>query len=405
MYSGEATVSNDILNEVLRGGEVLKIRGLWRNHQTADANASSTPQFHQTTTATNATSPHPSSVAVKLTDRETSFRHPSPPPQPPPLPHHQPSIKENIMHHHSLSSAAQQPSLQLNSQVLTAEIQHHDHHRIVPETMSKESPVIVMIPRHTLSHRPSSPSVPPPTIFKKEICEPPAPLPTTPNASPSHYNTSMKKILVPSMDQQRHHTTNNIKSTAGATLRCAAASSLENGNERLRRYSDDQHLRAVDDYDPADRFGPQSSHHQHQQQQHHHRFNENLPRLSGNRHVRLNSCTGDGDHELDNLPAGVAAVDLPPRPERSSVAGARFAPRHTMEKKPSVTTQQAPVKIPEALSFLTIKEEPLEWSEYESDSAVTDMADKPHIEVTVKPEVIYPAEENITEEEGIYTIF
>ncbi|XP_011179688.2 uncharacterized protein LOC105210430 isoform X2 [Zeugodacus cucurbitae] len=30
MYSGEATVANDILNEVLRGGEILKIRGLCR---------------------------------------------------------------------------------------------------------------------------------------------------------------------------------------------------------------------------------------------------------------------------------------------------------------------------------------------------------------------------------------
>ncbi|XP_059609166.1 uncharacterized protein LOC132256687 isoform X2 [Phlebotomus argentipes] len=37
MYSGEATVSNDILNEVLRGGELLRIRGLWRNHHPAEA--------------------------------------------------------------------------------------------------------------------------------------------------------------------------------------------------------------------------------------------------------------------------------------------------------------------------------------------------------------------------------
>lgn len=37
MYSGEATVSNDILNEVLRGGELLRIRGLWRsNHHGSD---------------------------------------------------------------------------------------------------------------------------------------------------------------------------------------------------------------------------------------------------------------------------------------------------------------------------------------------------------------------------------
>lgn len=34
MYSGEATVSNDILNEVLHGGELLKIRGLCRNKHT-----------------------------------------------------------------------------------------------------------------------------------------------------------------------------------------------------------------------------------------------------------------------------------------------------------------------------------------------------------------------------------
>lgn len=36
MYSGEATVSNDILSEVLRGGEILKIRGLCRNNQSLD---------------------------------------------------------------------------------------------------------------------------------------------------------------------------------------------------------------------------------------------------------------------------------------------------------------------------------------------------------------------------------
>ncbi|XP_055688530.1 zinc finger and BTB domain-containing protein 17 isoform X2 [Lutzomyia longipalpis] len=43
MYSGEATVSNDILNEVLRGGELLRIRGLWRSSHHADAQAPSRP--------------------------------------------------------------------------------------------------------------------------------------------------------------------------------------------------------------------------------------------------------------------------------------------------------------------------------------------------------------------------
>ncbi|XP_053664946.1 zinc finger and BTB domain-containing protein 24 [Anopheles marshallii] len=37
MYTGESTVSTDVLNEVLRGGEILKIRGLWRNDCTKPA--------------------------------------------------------------------------------------------------------------------------------------------------------------------------------------------------------------------------------------------------------------------------------------------------------------------------------------------------------------------------------
>ncbi|XP_021699602.1 zinc finger and BTB domain-containing protein 14 isoform X4 [Aedes aegypti] len=38
MYTGESTVSVDILNEVLRGGEILKIRGLWRNQAESTSN-------------------------------------------------------------------------------------------------------------------------------------------------------------------------------------------------------------------------------------------------------------------------------------------------------------------------------------------------------------------------------
>ncbi|XP_065091088.1 zinc finger and BTB domain-containing protein 17 isoform X3 [Ochlerotatus camptorhynchus] len=39
MYTGESTVSVDILNEVLRGGEILKIRGLWRNQAESSAHS------------------------------------------------------------------------------------------------------------------------------------------------------------------------------------------------------------------------------------------------------------------------------------------------------------------------------------------------------------------------------
>ncbi|KAI5645172.1 BTB/POZ domain-containing protein [Phthorimaea operculella] len=50
MYKGETTVSNEVLDTVLKAGEVLKIRGLWR--QTDEAGGDSTPA-EKTTTPTN----------------------------------------------------------------------------------------------------------------------------------------------------------------------------------------------------------------------------------------------------------------------------------------------------------------------------------------------------------------
>jgi hypothetical protein len=47
MYCGESTVSNDILNEVLRGGEILKIRGLWRNHENEPHYTNKEPVHHK----------------------------------------------------------------------------------------------------------------------------------------------------------------------------------------------------------------------------------------------------------------------------------------------------------------------------------------------------------------------
>lgn len=57
MYSGEATVSNDILNEVLHGGELLKIRGLCRNKHmsTVGETSSSTATTHFLPTETMST--------------------------------------------------------------------------------------------------------------------------------------------------------------------------------------------------------------------------------------------------------------------------------------------------------------------------------------------------------------
>lgn len=65
MYSGEATVSNDILNEVLHGGELLKIRGLCRNKHT-----NSMTSVNDTTTAT-ATAPTRTTSAHYIPNEST----------------------------------------------------------------------------------------------------------------------------------------------------------------------------------------------------------------------------------------------------------------------------------------------------------------------------------------------
>lgn len=63
MYKGETTVSNEVLDTVLKAGEVLKIRGLWR--QTDEAGGDSTPaeKSNASTTVTGV-----KAIAKKLDD-------------------------------------------------------------------------------------------------------------------------------------------------------------------------------------------------------------------------------------------------------------------------------------------------------------------------------------------------
>lgn len=55
-----------------------------------------------------------------------------------------------------------------------------------------------------------------------------------------------------------------------------------------------------------------------------------------------------------------------------------------MEKKSSEH------RLPEPLNFLAIKQEPVEWTDFEQENGI----EKPHIEVSVKPEYVYGEESN-----------
>jgi len=146
MYSGEATVSNDILNEVLRGGEILKIRGLCRTSSSNGGGSGSVVT----------TSHHPHPLAGHLHPREASAMYMSngtrsslPPPPPPPSSTMSAQLQGDIYaskpggstrfglehHHPHLSSHLGHPPQQQQFRGLGVSV------------MPKDSPVIIKSPK------------------------------------------------------------------------------------------------------------------------------------------------------------------------------------------------------------------------------------------------------------------
>ncbi|XP_058456170.1 myoneurin isoform X1 [Malaya genurostris] len=98
MYTGESTVSVDILNEVLRGGEILKIRGLWRNPGISDGTAST----EQTTSKGRHRSERVSVDRVLLQEPRVA--------QNPVTIHDSPVIVTNAAKSYGISQTAQMPA-------------------------------------------------------------------------------------------------------------------------------------------------------------------------------------------------------------------------------------------------------------------------------------------------------
>ncbi|XP_017026368.1 broad-complex core protein isoforms 1/2/3/4/5 [Drosophila kikkawai] len=138
MYSGEATVSNDILNEVLRGGEILKIRGLCRT-SASNGGGSVVSTSHHT-------------LGGHLHSREASAMYMSngtrsaalpPPPPPPPISDHYSSkpggsTRFALEHHHHLSS---------HHNHLSHHHQQQQFRGLGASVMPKDSPVIIKSPK------------------------------------------------------------------------------------------------------------------------------------------------------------------------------------------------------------------------------------------------------------------
>ncbi|XP_032586793.1 uncharacterized protein LOC6582463 isoform X2 [Drosophila mojavensis] len=146
MYSGEATVSNDILNEVLRGGEILKIRGLCRTSTSSGASGTGHHLHHQR---------EPSALYVSNGTRSSL----APPPPPPPmssaqLPGDMYSNKPSSSSSSSSSARYSLDHLHTHPHSHTHPHQHHHHQQqhqqfrgLGASVMPKDSPVIVKSPK------------------------------------------------------------------------------------------------------------------------------------------------------------------------------------------------------------------------------------------------------------------
>lgn len=87
MYCGEATVHNDVLNEVLKGGELLKIRGLWRQDSSDYLDHHVYPGHYPASHH-----PPPSHHHSTVRDRPMIIRNPDERPRTPPPPRDPPMI-------------------------------------------------------------------------------------------------------------------------------------------------------------------------------------------------------------------------------------------------------------------------------------------------------------------------
>lgn len=420
MYSGEATVSNDILNEVLHGGELLKIRGLWRNKTPSNESNNSTQYM-------------PSAEAAKSTkgidndgclygDKPMSYEHP---------------VHERNAN--NLSIIKESPVIVTSPTHLSAAAPHHRHQASPPQppdfllkdrrkfccvtnppddkdcsdmSHPKPSSHNEMISSHL--HPPPPPPLPPPPppslsvappqtiqlaqshsthelqqqqhnssiIVKKELAIIANDnMAISSNIPASHYGlvslqlaaAAVKKaqsppILKPRnktsvLLKQRNKTDSFIEKTQCGYQPPDAIN--ENGNAQYeqqisRRYSDDSYLYGRDANDV-----PSGSHHHH----HHHRG------------------THEVDHTIRHADKSRSIAHLKQQRPMTQHSIETMVEINVPVRKTSMNEQPpTPNPTPDTIRMMSIKQEPVEWTEFEHDN---NLMEKSNIEVNVKPELVY----------------
>lgn len=325
MYTGEATVANDILNEVLKGGEILKIRGLCKVHSNEAFN-SKPPLIDPPTYQPYKLMENGSATASPLKSNKSTPRN---------------SIdkKSSLTHSETRSSST---------------ISHH-HHVLTQQ----ESPVVVMT---TQSNPPQSyaqqqsmngnnQQQPTTIIVKKDMAIDPG------DAIPvEHYGLISLKIAAAVKKAQQQCISSMKKSPSSVNLGPSSSDHRE-------FYQIDESLR----YEalaspPSFKVYTTSATNEQMQQQ----LQEDILRYTEKKKRMV-------ENQKPSSSAGI----------RESSKSNRFLPSENGQQF-AMEREKLP-QFPEALSFLTIKEEPLEWTEIDGNGIDAD--NRTEI-ITVKPEAL-----------------
>lgn len=407
MYSGEATVSNDILNEVLHGGELLKIRGLWRN-KTPTASSSESHPFNTPVESTASSGRDSSAYAgdkiiYETVNHERSTNNLSIVKESPVIvtsPTHisaPPAHKSNAPLAHHIAQGIDMPSQTTTSMPLTVQPQpdrppppsvqqqtapstHHLHRHHVSPHHSKQivcndlstNLFSVSASSHLASIQASILSPPPAheiaaqhpsnLIVKKELS---ANANDDRDLSATHYGlvplqmttnkmTSSDKRLTKTITENGNSLATNsnvlIRSPANLSISAAAAQY----QQRIgRRYSEENFLYAKEPNDE--------------------------PTRNANHHSLEHSACTDSEHSREK-----------------SRNHQLKASRHSMETTSVVeNATHSESSASDAIRMMTIKQEPAEWAEFGDGD---NHSEKANIEVNVKPELVYPKGDS--DEEG-----
>jgi hypothetical protein len=329
MYTGEATVANDILNEVLKGGEILKIRGLCKVHSSEAFN--SKPLVDP---------PIPNYHSYKLTDNNLSAATTSPLKSNKSTPRNSIDKKSSSIHSDTRSSSA------------------ISHHHVLTQ---QESPVVVMTtqtnpPQNYAqqqsmngNNQPQSTTI----IVKKDMAIDPGDA----NIPVEHYGLISLKIAAAVKKAQQQCISSMKKSPSNVT---SGPSSSDH-----REFYHDEGLR-YDASPPAFKVYTTSATNE-QLQDDILRYTEKKKRMVENQ--KPSSSTGIRESSKSN----------------------RFLPQENGQQY--MAEREKLPQFPEALSFLTIKEEPLEWTEIDGNGIVAQ--DNRTEIITVKPETLDDIENSL----------